>query len=191
MIFLSEVQYKDLLNFASKRATAHVNCKRGPYYLMYKNLFDDAYKMGCIFIAAEKVNTPTYFENDICIIYSCEIKGIDIPENCKFVGFCFDLTDIGRINRHLLLEKDGEIYTSTHINYQHTRIHECDTTMRELINGTFKDLQFCPICGTAQKLSVENLYVDNTFTCLCHDCNRLTKIHRIGNAFFDKVEEIL
>lgn len=190
MIFLSEVQYKDLLDFACKRASPHVNCMRGPYYLLYKNLFDDAYKMGCTLIAAEKVNTPTYFENDICIIYNCEIKGIDIPENSKFVGLCFDLTDIGRINRHLLLEKDGEIYTSTYINYHLSHVYNCDITMEALINGTFRDLQLCP-CGNARKLSVENFYVDNTFTCLCHDCNKSNKIHSIGNAFFDKVEEIL
>ena len=49
---------------------------RAPYYSLYKKLFDDAYKMGCTFLAAEKVNTPTYFENDICIIYNCEINGI-------------------------------------------------------------------------------------------------------------------
>lgn len=191
MIFLSEVQYKDLLKFAHKRATAHVNCLRAPYYLMYKNLFDDAYKIGCTFIAAEKVNTPTYYENDICIIYNCKINGIDIPENCKFVGLCFDLTDVDRINRHLLLEKDGEIYVSTHIDYYLSHVCNCDATMEALINSTFKDLQLCPVCGTVQKLSVENLYIDNTFTCLCHDCNRSNKIRHIGNEFFNKVEEIL
>lgn len=191
MIFLSEVQYKDLQKFAFKRASPHVNCMHGPYYLMYKNLFDEAYKMGCTFISAEKVNTPTYYENDICIIYNCAIKGIDIPENSKFVGLCFDLTDIDRINRHLLLEKDGKIYTSTHIIDGFRHGYKCTTTMSTLINSTIKDLKFCPICGTSSRLSAENFYVDNTFTCLCHDCNKSTKIHCIGNAFFDKLEEIL
>ena len=47
------------------------------------------------------------------------------------------------------------------------------------------------ICSFVLFVELHKNYVDNTFTCLCHDCNRLTKIHRIGNAFFDKVEEIL
>ena len=184
MKFIREIPYENFI--------ALNNSRESYYYQTYATLIDQAHDAGCTFIEAETESEICGTVKEICIIYPCKIKNVKTSFNGKIIGICISLSDSDLIARHIAVEINGIIDRSIRIKHgSRSQFHYNNFSLTEIVDSTYKDLEFCPGCGWPTKIAIYNILFGNERLCCCARCKDIKDIKDITNNIKNKMAEIV